>query len=123
MKKTGLPFCALTQGIRSEIDLVAFVIKPKDLVTMVLKFEIIKARWIGPEEFEHLALGKQRPQVDDTSKPVLPNNLNDAEYDRLRTLHGNYVSHLLSPACAVLQPQTMRPSIRPDALPPMLAHD
>jgi hypothetical protein len=113
MKKAGLPLSALTQRIRSGIDLVAFVVKPKDFVAMVLKFETIKARSIGLKEFEHLTLCKQRPQVDDASEPVLPHDFDDTEYDRLCTLHGDYVSHLSSPACAVLQPQTMRPSFGP----------
>src|ERR1041385_752368 len=118
MKKAGLSFRALTQRLRAEIDLVAFVVEPKDLVAMVLKFEIIKSFGIDAEECEHLALAKQRPQVDDASKPVFPNDLDHAEYDRLGTLHSNYVSHLSSLASAVLQLRTTRPSIWPDAFRP-----
>src|ERR1700739_3884183 len=93
MKKAGLSFRALTQRVRSEIDLVALVVEPKDFVTMVLKFESIKSCGISPQEFEHLALAKQGPQVNDASEPVLPNDRDHAEYDRRGALDGGGVSH------------------------------
>src|SRR6266576_334032 len=92
MKKTGLSLSALTQGIRSEIDLVTFVVKPEDFMAMIFKFKSVKFSGIDTEEFEHLAFCEQGPQVNDTGKPILPDDLDNAEYDRLRTMHSDYVS-------------------------------
>jgi hypothetical protein len=123
MKKIGLSLCALTQGIRSEIDLISFIVEPEDFMAVIFELEIVKARRIGTKEFKHLALGKHRSQVNDAGKSVLPDDLDDPEYNRLRNVHGNYVSHLSSPACATLQPQTMHSSTRTYVLLSMLAHD
>ncbi|HEV7601278.1 MAG TPA: hypothetical protein VGO49_13635 [Bradyrhizobium sp.] len=79
MKKTGLPFRPLAQGIRSEIDLVSLIVEPEDFMTVVLKFEIVEAGGIGTEEFEHLTLCEQRPQVHDAGKSILPDDLENTE--------------------------------------------
>jgi hypothetical protein len=99
MKKTGLSLRALTQGVRAEIDLITVVVKPEDTVTVVFELEIVKAGGIDPEEVEHLTFCKQWTQINYTGKAILPDDLDDAEYDRLRTMHGDYVSHgTLSPS-------------------------
>jgi hypothetical protein len=84
---------APTQRIRAEIDFIIIVVKPEDTVTVDFELEIVKARRIGTEEFKHLARGKHRPQINDTGKAILPDDLDDAEYDRFCTMHGDYVSH------------------------------
>ena len=99
MKKTGLALRTLTQGVRSKINLLSLVIDPEDLIAVILKPEIVETSRIDTEEFEHLTLCKQRPQVNHAGKPVLPNDFDDAEYDRLRTMHGDNFSHgTLSPS-------------------------
>src|SRR6266436_10159207 len=101
VKETGLTFGALSQGIGSEIDLVPLVIEPVDLVTVILQLEFVETGRSDAEKFKHLSLGKQRPQIHDAGKAVLPDDLDNAENDRLRTLHRDYVSHLSSPASAI----------------------
>jgi hypothetical protein len=93
MKKTGLSLRALTQGVRAKIDLIIVVVKPEDTVTVVFELEIVKAGGIHPKEVEHLTFCKHRPHINDTGKSVLPDDLDDAEYNRLRTMHGDNVSH------------------------------
>jgi hypothetical protein len=93
MKKTGLSLRAPTQGVRAEIDLIAVVVKPEDTVTVIFKLEIVKAGGIDPKEVEHLPFCKYRAQINDTGKAILPDDLDDAEYNWLRTVHGDYVSH------------------------------
>ena len=56
MKETGLPLGAVTQGVRSEIDLVSLIVEPEDLVTVILKLEIVETRAAGTKKFKHLAL-------------------------------------------------------------------
>jgi hypothetical protein len=68
-------------------------------VTVVFELEIVKAGGIDPEEVEHPALCKYRSQINDTGKAILPDDFDDPEYDRLRTMHRDYVSHgTLSPS-------------------------
>jgi hypothetical protein len=101
MKKTGLSLRAPTQGVRAEIYLNTVVVKPEDTVTVIFKLEIVKAGGINPEEVEHLTFCKYRPQINDPGKAILPDDFDDAEYDRLRTMHGDYFSHgTLSPSPA-----------------------
>src|SRR5260370_37954355 len=94
VKETSLTLSALTQGIGSEIDLVPLVVEPEDLVAMFLQPEIVKTGRIDTKKLEHLALCEQRPQIHDAGKAVLPDDLDDTEYDRLRTMHCDCVSHL-----------------------------
>jgi hypothetical protein len=96
MKEAGLTFRALTQGVRSEIDFVSLIVEPEDLVAVILKPEIVETHGAGTKKFKHLALCEQWPQIDDAGKAILPDNLDDTEYDRLRTMHSDYVSHLSS---------------------------
>jgi hypothetical protein len=98
MKEASLTFGALTQGVGSEIDLVSLIVEPEDLVAVFLKFEIVETGRAGTKEFKHFTLCKQWPQINDAGKAVLPDDLDDAKYDRLRTMHRDYVSHLSSSA-------------------------
>ena len=123
MKKTSLALRTLTQGVRTKIDLLPLVIEPENLMAVILQFESIETRRIGAEELEHFTLGKQRSQVNDPGISVLPDDFDDAEYNRLCTLHRDDVSHLSSPACAFLPPLTTHSSIRPCVRPPTLARD
>jgi hypothetical protein len=105
MKETGLTLGTLTQGVRSEIDLVSLIVEPKDLVTMIFKLEIVITGGTGTKKFKHLTFGERWPQIDDSGKAVFPDNLDDTEYDRFRTMHSDYVSHLSSPASACRRSQ------------------
>jgi hypothetical protein len=79
MKKTGLPLRALPQGVGPKLNLIIVVVKPEDIVTVLLEFQIVKASWIGPEKVEHLTFCKHRPQINDASEAILPNDFDDAE--------------------------------------------
>jgi hypothetical protein len=122
MKEAGLPFGALTQGVRSEIDLVSLIVEPEDLMTVVLEPKIVKTIGTGTKKFKHLTLCKQWSQIHDTGKAVFQDNLDDTEYDRFRTMHGYYVSHFSSPASAALLPQTRHSSTPINVGRPKLAH-
>jgi hypothetical protein len=93
MKKTGLSLRALTQGVRAELYHITIVVQPEDIVTVVFELEIVKAGGIDLEKVEHLAFCKYRPQVHDTGKAILPDDLDDAEYDWFGTLHGDNLGH------------------------------
>ncbi len=93
MKKTGLSLRALTQGVRAEIDLIIVIVKPEDTVTVILELEVVKASRIDPKEVEHLTFCKYRPQINDPGKSVLPDDLDYAENNGLRTVHGDNFSH------------------------------
>jgi hypothetical protein len=95
VKKSGLTLSALAQGIRPEINFVSLIVEPENLVPMFFQLEAVKTGRVGTKKFKHLAPGEQRPQVHDAGKAILPDNLDDPEDNRLRTLHGNYVSHLI----------------------------
>jgi hypothetical protein len=122
VKETGLTLGALPQGVRSEIDLISLIVEPEYFVAVILKLEIVKTGGIGAEEFKHLTLCEQWPQIHDAGKTVFPNDLDDAEDDRLRTMHGDYVSHLSSPASAILQLPTRHSSTPIDVGRPRIAH-
>jgi hypothetical protein len=122
VKETGLTLGAVTQGVRPEIDLVSLIVEPQDFVTVILKPEIVKTGGIDTKKFKHLSLCEQWPQVHDAGKAVFPDNLDDTEYDRLRTMHSDYVSHLSSPASAVLLPRPRRSSAPTDLGQPKIAH-
>src|ERR1700722_6639566 len=98
VKEAGLTLGALTQGVRSEIDLVSLIVDPENLVTVILELQIVKASGIDTKKFKHLALCQQWPQIDDAGKAVFPDDLDHTEYDRFRPMHSYYVSHLSSPA-------------------------
>jgi hypothetical protein len=98
MKETSLTLGSLPQRVGSEVDFVPLIVEPEDFVTVVLKFDIVKTRGSGAEEFEHFAFVEQWPQIDDAGKTVFPDNFGDTEYDRFGTLHGDCVSHLSRPA-------------------------
>jgi hypothetical protein len=54
MKKTGLPFGTLAQGVSTKIDLLPLIIEPENLMAVILQFESVEPRRIGAEELKHL---------------------------------------------------------------------
>src|SRR5580700_9187062 len=101
VEETGLTLGTLTQGVRSKINLVPLIVEPENLVTVLLELKLVEAAGMGTKKLEHLALCQQRPQIHNAGKTVVPDDLDDPENDRLRTMHSYYVSHLSSPVFAV----------------------
>jgi hypothetical protein len=122
VKEAGLTFGAVAQGVGTEIDFVPLIVDPEDFVAVILKLEIVEASGVGTKKFKHFALCEQRPQVHNAGKTVFPDNLDDAKYDRLCTMHTDDVSHLSSPAFAVLQLPTMHSSAPIDVGSLKIAH-
>ena len=56
MKKAGLALGTLPQGVRSEVDLVSLIVEPEDLVTVILKLEIVKPGGICAKKLKHPTL-------------------------------------------------------------------
>lgn len=89
----GLP----PQGVRSKVDFVCLIVDPENAVSIFFKPEVVKTVRTCAQKLKHWSLRKNRPQVDDSSETVFPDDPDEAKCDGLCTMHRNYVGHLIFP--------------------------
>src|SRR3954453_11132673 len=79
----GLAFAITAQAIRTEIDLVTFIIDPSQRVPVFIDSQMLKVFRIT-KPFEHSAFCNQRAKVDHALIAIVEDDLQDTMDDRLR---------------------------------------